>query len=232
MKPRIAICTSDDRYSKKEGYWTLTDKANKKYCKRQKYDYKCYDLTNEWFHSPEDKKIHMDRKHSIQWIKLQVVKDLAVLKKYDIIVWVDSDVIIHNHEKRIEDFIGPANENVICDFISDGEFSSSPCSGIFFLWAKHPKAVDFLNSWNTYEYTGFDLVERLYQYFLHHHSKQFEQRIVKCKLWPYQDFLRVVKAPSFNITDSKQFFYHCANYNQDRNQRIKDVYEKVISSNK
>lgn len=214
---RIVICTADDRYSTK-GYWTLTDEANKAYCKKQKYDYIRID-TSSW----------SEKKRHPSWLKIQVVKDVALLKKYDIVVWVDSDVIINNHEARIEDFLGHKSlSHTIADFISDGDKSNSPCAGIFFLWAKHPQAIAFLESWNTWEYNGFDVVERLFQFYLNKHSKQYEQRILKCTYWPYKDSIRVIKQPSFYLVHNDQMFFHCANFIKNREAVLKEVFDRVV----
>jgi len=226
---KIVVCTADNRYSQ-NGYWNLTDEANSAYCKKHNYDYKRYDISN-WYYNDIDKQRHMHLKRHPSWLKIQVVKDIALLAIYDIIVWIDSDVIIQNHSIKIEEFLRyrGLHETVICDFISDGEHSSTACCGIFFLWARHSKALDFLESWNTFEYKGTDIIEQLFQYFLNNYSKQYEQRILKCIHWPYQKYVRIINAPSFFLVDSNQFFYHCANFIKDRTKLIKNVYDKIMT---
>ena len=220
----IVVCTADNRYSR-EGYWNLTDKANSLYCKKWSYDYKRVNLDG------------IPNKHKFpSWLKIQVVRDCVQSEKaYDIVVWLDSDVLMQQHEVSLEEFLtkhkGHAQyrDSIIVDFISDGDKSSKACAGIFFLWAKHPRALELLDSWDTYEYKGLDVLEQAWQSILHRISGQYEQRILQCRYWPFKAFMNIVQAPSFIQRSPNQFFFHCANYyKEQRYSALKEAYDKIF----
>ena len=89
---KILIITAEDR---NEEYIKLHDESFKKYSKLHNYEYLRLD------NCPKEES-------STYWCKIYKVKEY--LNKYDYVMWVDSDTIITNYNKSLDEFISKFGE--------------------------------------------------------------------------------------------------------------------------
>jgi hypothetical protein len=162
-KSKILVIMSDNRKISGEfdqnKFWSNVAYINKIYCDKFGYDFKyinpyykentnninsCIDInTNELRHS--------------SWSKIPVILN-NFNKKYEYIVYIDSDCIFKNFSVSIEKTI-QQNKDSSLIFLSNYPYHPElPCAG-FFICKNTPENLIFLNKWYTYEMPTYNSVE-------------------------------------------------------------------------
>jgi hypothetical protein len=150
---KILVFMSDNRSLEndinKSNYNSLTASINYEYCKKNNYDFIYYvpyfnDINDNILYNCLDPKNNILR-HSA-WSKLLSTK-LALSLDYDYIVYIDSDCIFKDNNRRIEDFINKYSEYDTI-FLNNRPFNNNnePCSG-FYICKKGVKTEEFIDDW-------------------------------------------------------------------------------------
>jgi hypothetical protein len=108
---KIAIITFENR--KDAEYIDLHNKNVLEYCKKWNYDYLFYDKCI----------------HNVYWCKLYYVLDALKTKKYDYVMWMDSDAIIKNPDISVSQIVNKYSSDI---FVSKSTFATF-CAGVFII---------------------------------------------------------------------------------------------------
>lgn len=128
-----------------------------------------------------------DVKRELQWSKIPLIQ--KHLKDWDWIVWLDGDVLITNHECKIDHFINLVSPD---KFLFIGRDFQGLNSGVFFI-KNCPSAHEFLSDvWN---FQGFD--RRLF-----HEQTAMDQLMARPK---YADGVQIVPHQFINIMNAYDY---------------------------
>lgn len=203
--PKICVFMTDNRplvdnieYAK---YNTLSVAINKYYCDKQGYDfyyyrpyYKDSDST-ELFNCPDPYNSENQR-HSA-WARILVGLDLMMNKDYDYYMYLDTDAIFKEQDRRIEELI----DEMVYDIIFQNDephYLSTACTGVFVL-KKNANTIQFLKDWyrvnagyynrgRNWDQSGLYILFRLnkypytitYEKYFNENSKQFIRHYNEC----------------------------------------------------
>jgi hypothetical protein len=152
LKPRIGVFMSDNRALEPDlqssGYHSQVAAINYSYCLKHKYDFIYYRpyLDSKTSHSLYNcKDPHRNETRHASWSKLLSAKDMFK-QSYDYIVYIDSDCIFKDFDKRIEEVCSQMfTHNII--FLNNKPWDEDkPCAG-FFICKNSELARSYITDW-------------------------------------------------------------------------------------
>jgi hypothetical protein len=161
----ILVFMSDNRILDKEvnsaQYNSLTAYINKAYCNKHGYDFM---YIHPYFISPDAHTVHVCKDKSGNWRHASWAKLLAAqycfnMKKYDYVVYIDSDCIFKDFSVSLESVImDPIYANVNIIYALSLPWHKLPCAG-FFIVKVNEETKSFFESWYNYEMPTYHSVE-------------------------------------------------------------------------
>lgn len=122
IKNKIAIITFENRTNL--AYVDAHNKNVSSYCDKWNYDYLFYNQCM----------------HNVYWCKMHLVLDALKSKKYDYVIWMDSDSIIKNKSISIDSIVNAYSSDI---FIGIDGFTAF-CAGVFII-KNSPNGIKFMN---------------------------------------------------------------------------------------
>jgi len=115
---------------------TQLKEINEKYCHVNDYTFLYISETGE------------EEKYPPYWIKVKLAYDLLLSKKYEYICWIDSDVVIHDTEIRIESIFSAftTHQQFIIKSTDNDRWFNSFNAGVW-LVKTCPQAIEFFQDW-------------------------------------------------------------------------------------
>lgn len=183
---RILVFMSDNRNFEDQLFVKLTAATNKEYCKRQNYDFLYYQPYLEGEDSPILNCLDPNTgelRHA-SWSKLLSTKKALALD-YDYIVYLDSDCVFNDFDKRIESVIEEhpsANLIFFRDYVSC-EQGLLPNAG-FYICKVCDDSKLFVNEWyntNGHEFNTKNSWEQSVLWKIYH----FDQSVITLDVWQF-----------------------------------------------
>ena len=126
---RVLIVQYDNRNMTDQPHLISLMKRNDLYAKKHDYSY-CF-VTETHFDVPA------------YWLKVLIVKHY-LLQGFDIVIWIDTDAVIHNFDMRVEDLF-TGDEFFI--YSSDNPLWHSPFNAGVFLVKRSMQSIQLMEDW-------------------------------------------------------------------------------------
>lgn len=128
---RVCVFSFDDRKNNPD--IEKLKAFNAAYCRKQGYDFQFFseDLQG----------------HPPYWTKVRLAQDLMSTGKYDFIMWVDSDAVIHNPNFRLETIFPAFQEDAFLVLASDPPRWNAPFNAGVWIFQYGPLAQQFCQDW-------------------------------------------------------------------------------------
>ena len=163
LKLKILVIMSDNRKLSQENnpqdFWSNTAYINKNYCDKFGYDFKYinpyYKENTNNLYSCIDMNTY-ELRHSA-WSKIPIMLN-ALDKKYEYIVYIDSDCVFRNFNISIEEKIQQYKESPLIFQSNFPWHPKLPCTG-FYIVKNSPENITFLNKWYNYKLPTYNSTE-------------------------------------------------------------------------
>jgi lipopolysaccharide biosynthesis glycosyltransferase len=244
LKEKILVIMIDNRKLSQEydpqSFWSNSALINKKYCDKFGYDFKYispyYKTNTNDLYSCIDINTH-ELRHS-SWSKIPVVINMLD-KKYEYIVYIDSDCIFKNFDISIEEKIQQYKDSSRIFQSNYPWHPELPCAG-FFILKNILENVTFLNKWYTYKIPAYDSAE--WQNTLQMSQKTSSYNWSPGKHWEQDALWSLLANKQCSVTvdisevaleeKSGQYLRHVSSVESNmRNQYFAKIFKEMIANN-
>ncbi len=129
---KVAVVSYDNREN--SDISKLRD-INANYCKKRGYDFYFFNSRNPH-----------DDQYPPYWLKVKLVYDVLLTQKYDIVMWIDSDACVHNHDICVEKIFA-LHPNACFVASPDPQFYLSKFNAGVWIVKNNDKGKEFLETW-------------------------------------------------------------------------------------
>lgn len=209
-------------------YNSLASVINYNYCLVNKYDFKYFIPHNNGDYSINNCKSPSGKVRHSAWAKLlSTIKCLTEFKEYDYILYIDSDCIFNNPNKKIEyhfSELKSLNNNTVWGsnviFLNDKPFHpKEPCSG-FFILKNNQESYNIFKDWYSTEIPEDE------RFNTKHCWEQFSLYRIFSK---YKEKFVVLDDDTFEDVSPTQFLRHIGSH--EKNKRIEFFKKKMLDLN-
>ena len=111
-------------------YAELSRESIQKYCTKYNHDYICYNDFNQDLHYP------------VNWLKAEKILE-TLEQNYEVVLFLDSDIVITNYNKNITDYIKDTDNLIVCDDVGEWIINSGAI-----IVRNNDKAKNIIKQWD------------------------------------------------------------------------------------